>query len=251
MYTRVFAVGLLAGLLAGLIVALLQAYTTTPIIIEAERFENASPVSPSASFNRFGEARLILVHSGHDESVNAAEASEWAPAEGLERTVFTSIATIGTAVGFAMILLAGMLAAGDKITEQSAMVWGASGFVAAGLAPAVGLAPEVPGLVAADIIQRQQWWIMTAAMTAVAIWLFLRGQNPWLRLLAIPVVLAPHVWGAPHVALDAATRVPAELAARFAAVSLAVQAILWIATAFFVGLFWQRMGASADGPDGR
>jgi cobalt transporter subunit CbtA len=251
MYTRVVAVGLLAGLLAGLIVALLQAYTTTPIIIEAERFENASPVSPSASFNRFGEARLILVHGGHDESANAAEASEWAPAEGLERTVFTSIATIGTAVGFAMILLAGMLAAGDKITKQSAMVWGAGGFVAAGLAPAVGLAPEVPGLVAADLIQRQQWWIMTAVMTAVAIWLFLRGQSPWLRVLAIPIVLAPHVWGAPHVALDAASRVPPELAARFAAVSLAVQAILWIATGFFVGLFWQRIGASADDPNGR
>lgn len=251
MYTRVFAVGLLAGLLAGLIVALLQAYTTTPIIIDAERFENARPVSPSASFNRLSEARLILVHSGHNESVNAAEASEWAPADGLERTVFTSIATIGTAVGFAMILLAGMLAAGDKVTEQSAMVWGAAGFVAAGLAPAVGLAPEVPGLVAADLIQRQHWWIMTAVMTAVAIWLFLRAQNPWLRLLAIPIVLAPHVWGAPHVTLDAATRVPAELAARFAAVSLAVQATLWVTTGFFVGFFWQRIGASAVSPDGR
>jgi cobalt transporter subunit CbtA len=251
MYTRVFAVGLLAGLLAGLLVALLQTYTTTPIIIEAERFENAIAPAPNAALNGFGEARLILVHSGHDETANATEASEWAPADGLERTLFTSIATIGTAVGFAMILLAGMLAAGDKITEQTAMLWGAAGFVAAGLAPAVGLAPEIPGLVAADLIQRQQWWIMTAAITAVAIWLFLRGQSPWLRLLAIPVLLAPHVWGAPHVALDAATRVPAELAARFAAVSLAVQAILWIATGFFVGFFWQRIGASADSTDGR
>lgn len=244
MLTRVFAVGLLAGLLAGLIVALLQAYTTTPIIIAAERYEHAVSPSPSASLD--GEARLILVHSGHDHD-EAAEANEWAPADGIERTLYTSAATIGTAIGFAMILLAGMLAAGDRITEPTALAWGAAGFAAAGLAPAMGLAPEVPGLVAADLIARQQWWLMTCAMTAPALWLFLRGQSPWLRLLAIPVLLAPHLWGAPHVAPDASARVPAELAARFAAVSLAVQCVLWIATGFFVGFLWQRIGAT----DGR
>lgn len=245
MLTRVFAVGLLAGLLAGLIVALLQAYTTTPIIIEAERYEHAPSPSPSARLDGFGEARLILVHSGHDHD-EAVEASEWAPADGIERTLFTSTATIGTAIGFAMILLAGMLAAGDRITEPTALAWGAAGFAAAGLAPAMGLAPEVPGLVAADLVARQQWWLMTCAMTAAALWLFLRGPNPWLRLLAVPVVLAPHLWGAPHVAPDTAVRVPAELAARFAAVSLAVQCVLWIVTGFFVGFLWQRIGATDE-----
>ena len=49
-----------------------------------------------------------------------------------------------------------------------------------------------------------------------------------LRLLAIPLVLAPHIWGAPHLAVAATSAVPAELAAQFAATSLAVQAILWV-----------------------
>jgi len=249
MLTRVFAVGLMAGLLAGLMVALLQAYTTTPIIIEAERYENATSAGPSANLDGFGGARLILVHAGVDHE-HGADASEWSPADGLERTLLTSIATIGTAVGFSMILLAGMLAAGDPITEPTAMAWGASGFAAAGLAPAMGLAPEVPGLMAADLIARQQWWMMTCAMTAAAVWLFLRAQNPWLRLLAVPVLLAPHLWGAPHVPLDAAARVPAELAARFAAVSLTVQCVLWMATGFFVGFLWQRIGAAVGSPDG-
>jgi cobalt transporter subunit CbtA len=247
MITRVFGVGLLAGLLAGLIVALLQAYTTTPIIIEAERYEHAQPAAPSASLNGSGEARLILVHAGAEHSHANAEESGWSPADGLERTFFTSTATVGTAVGFAMILLAGMLAAGDRITEKTAMAWGAAGFAAAGLAPAMGLAPEVPGMVAADLIQRQQWWIATCAMTALALWLFLRGENVWLRLLAIPVLVAPHVFGAPHVAVDAGgAQVPAELASRFAATSLAIQATLWVLTGFFVGVFWNRLGGEAD-----
>ena len=74
MITRVLAVGLLAGLLAGLAVASLQAYTTTPIILEAEVFENgATAPQGSASLNTaprlyrdIGEARVILVHDGED-----------------------------------------------------------------------------------------------------------------------------------------------------------------------------------------
>lgn len=249
MLTRVFAVGLLAGLLAGLTVALLQAYTTTPIILEAERFENAKPQPPSASLGGFDEARLILVHGGAEHD-HEAEAGEWAPADGLERTLFTSTTTIGTAVGFALILIAGMLATGDRITEQTAVAWGAAGFAAAGLAPAMGLAPEVPGMMAADLLGRQQWWLATCAMTAAGLWLLLRAEQPWLRLLAVVVLVAPHLWGAPHLAPDAAgSVVPAELAARFAAVSLAVQAILWVTTGFFVGFLWQRFAKSEGAAD--
>ena len=40
---RVLSVGLLAGLLAGVVVATLQNFTTTPLILQAEVFENAEP----------------------------------------------------------------------------------------------------------------------------------------------------------------------------------------------------------------
>ena len=57
--------------------------------------------------------------------------------------------------------------------------------------------------------------------------------------IAIPLALAPHLWGAPyHVAEATKSGVPPELAAQFAATSLAVQAILWVLTGFFVGLLW-------------
>ena len=177
MITRVLAVGLLAGLLAGLAVASLQAYTTTPIILEAEVFERgATAPQGSASLNTaprlyrdIGEARVILVHDGETHSpAGEAAAEAWSPADGLERTFYTSTATIATAVGFALIILAGMLVAGDGIDERRAMAWAAAGFVATGLAPAVGLSPELPGMPAADLAGRQEWWALTAIATAAA-----------------------------------------------------------------------------------
>ncbi|MBI1650906.1 CbtA family protein [Hyphomicrobium sulfonivorans] len=253
MITRVFAVGLLAGLCAGLIVALLQAFTTTPLIIDAERFEGGHSHQHASVMHEapFGGAKLYLAHatSGADGDGH----SEWAPEDGLERTVYTGVATIGTATGFAFILIAAMLLGGERITQNTALGWGAAAFAAAGLAPAMGLAPELPGMMAEDLFARQQWWVMTAAMSAVGLWLLLRGETGWLRLLAIPVLLAPHLWGAPHPAIEAgASAVPAELAARFAAMSLAVQAVLWALTGFLVGTFWQRIGAASEAEaDGR
>lgn len=249
MITRVLAVGLLAGLLAGLTVATLQAFTTTPIIMQAEVYERGTappqagvaPLLQPAVLRDDAAPRLILVHEGHD---HGAAGEEWSPADGLERTFYTGTATVATAIGFAMILIAGMLASGQPIDERRAMAWAAAGFAATGLAPAMGLAPELPGMAAADLVGRQEWWIATAAATALALWLFLNTENLALRLLAVPLLLAPHVWGAPRLAEAAKSGVPADLAAQFAATSLAVQAILWVLTGLLVGLLWQRLGAA-------
>jgi cobalt transporter subunit CbtA len=233
MINRVLAVSLLAGLLAGLIVAALQHVTTTPLILKAETYEAAlRAVSPSqAAFS--GEAKIILAHGGDAH----ADHAEWKPQDGLQRTLFTSLVTIATAIGFAALLLAGMIAAHEMIDERRALIWAACGFLAFGLVPATGLAPELPGAAAAALEQRQLWWIMTALVTAGGLFVFLRVEAPWLRALAVLVMLVPHVIGAPHPAVPE-SRVPAEVAAHFAALSLAIQAALWLATGFAVGLLW-------------
>ncbi|ODA68268.1 putative cobalt transporter subunit (CbtA) [Methyloligella halotolerans] len=153
MISRVLAAGLLAGLLAGLAIAILQAFTTTPLILEAEGFEGGhvhdhshehgqiAPTAPArlsnAVFEPSDHAALIPVHSEEGGGM-------WMPADGWERTIFTGIATIGTAIGLALVLLAGMLFVGDRITERSAVAWAGAGFVATGLAPAMGLRPNCP-----------------------------------------------------------------------------------------------------------
>lgn len=240
MISRVLAAGLLAGLMAGLAVAILQVFTTTPLIVEAERFEGGHSHDHAALFRNAlfetasNDAGLIAVHAEDG-------AETWMPADGLERTVFTGIATIGTAIGLAFVLLAGMLLAGDRITETAAIGWAAAGFAVTGLAPAAGLPPELPGMPAADLAGRQAWWIATAVCTAVALWLILRSEHGWAKALGLLILVAPHVWGAPHPEGLAESAVPAHLAAEFASLSLAVHAALWGLTGFFAGFWWPRL----------
>lgn len=239
MITRVVATALVAGFAAGILAAVLQHFTTTPLILAAEVYENQAAQAPSLQYGGYGaeEARLVLVHSGHDE---AAGESEWSPADGLERTLYTSTVTVATSVGFAFLLLAGLLVSGDKIDARRALSWSAAGFVVTGLAPALGLPPELPGMLAADLVERQTWWIATAIATAGALWLLLRSSGLALPALGLVILLAPHIIGAPHPGAEEASRVPAELAARFASASLVVHAALWALTGALVGWFWQR-----------
>jgi len=241
MITRVFSVGLLAGLVAGLLVSVVQHFTTVPLIIEAEKFETASVAAPArhglAVFD--GGARLILVHGDHQHGAEG-EAAGWAPADGFERTFYTSVTTVATSIGFAMLLLGGLIVSNAKIDERQALSWATAGFVITGLAPALGLAPELPGMPAADLLARQAWWLGTAAATAAALWLFFQSENLALKALAVVLIVAPHVIGAPHLHEAEPSRVPAELAARFAATSLVVHAVLWGLTGLAVGYLWRR-----------
>ena len=109
MITRVLSTGLLAGFLAGVTIAALQNFTTTPLILAAEVFENAEKAASAEGVS--DEARVILVHSAEEHgSAAAGGAEEWAPEDGIERIFYTSTATIATSIGFAFLLLAGMLA---------------------------------------------------------------------------------------------------------------------------------------------
>ncbi len=217
MIHRILTVGLLAGLLAGIVVATLQHFVTTPLILQGEVYEAQQPAEPQ----------------------EMAGMDDWKPADGLQRIAFTSIATIATAAGFALILLAGMLISGDEITVKTAFVWSLAAFVAAGLAPALGLAPELPGSAAGPLLERQLWWVGTAISTGVALWLFLRVESLTAKAVAVVLLAAPHLIGAPQP-VSFESNAPAELAAHFAAASLTIQAALWILSGLAAGALWVR-----------
>ncbi|MBV8191358.1 MAG: CbtA family protein [Alphaproteobacteria bacterium] len=236
MLTRLLSVGLLAGLLAGLLIALVQQVTTTPLILLAETYENQDHGQAKGPEPGHDHGPV------HDHAHDHGSDEGWKPADGLPRFFFTSLATIATAVGMAFLLLAGMTFSGDPIDGTHALAWAIAGFVAMGLAPAAGLAPELPGSASGALLARQVWWIATAAATALALWMFLRLDNPLARLAAIVLLLAPHLIGAPHPhAFE--SRVPAEIAAQFAARSLVVQGLLWTAVGVAIGYLWPRLAA--------
>jgi cobalt transporter subunit CbtA len=233
MLHRILFAALVAGIVAGLATGVLQHFTTTPLILEAEKYEDAGP--DTAALNV--PALLVLAHAHGDHAGDAEEG--WVPADGLERTFYTAVATIGTAFGFALILLSAMILAGAPITARSGLLWGLAGFVAAGLAPALGLAPELPGSAAADLGARQLWWIGTAVATAGGLWLALRVATPIAIAGGIALLLLPHVIGAPHPH-ELTSAVPAELAGHFAAASLVVMAVVWALAGTLAGYVWQR-----------
>jgi cobalt transporter subunit CbtA len=238
MVNRVLTVSLLAGLLAGLLIAALQHVTTTPLILKAETYEAALRAQAPSLATFDGQARIILAH-GPAGAAAGSEHAEWKPQDGLQRTALTTLVTVATAIGFAALLLGGMIAANETIDDKRALAWATCGFLAFGLVPAAGLAPELPGSAAAELLHRQIWWIATALVTAGGLFVFLRMEAPWLRALAVLAMLVPHLIGAPHPAAPE-SKVPAEVAAHFAALALAVQAALWLTTGLAVGVLWPR-----------
>ncbi|MGI9407770.1 MAG: CbtA family protein [Hyphomicrobiaceae bacterium] len=241
MLTRILWVGLVAGVLSGLATATLQHFTTTPLILAAEAYENKEMAAAGgwipATFDITDGARLILAHGTETHGDGAASA--WAPEDGVERTLFTSVATIIVTTGYGLILLAAMLFAGGAITARSGLLWGIAGFVVTGLAPALGLSPELPGSAAGGLVARQVWWIGTAVATAGGLSLILRVSSAAAIIGGVILLCLPHVIGAPQPEAFTST-VPSELAAHFASSALVVQAVSWALVGSIAGYLWQR-----------
>jgi cobalt transporter subunit CbtA len=213
--TRVLAAGVVGGIVTGFVVAALQHVTTTPLILTAEVYEAAQHV--------------------HQHAAEAA-----APVtDALRRTATTSVSTIAVSMGYALILLAAMLVSGDRITPRRAALWGACAFAATGLATGMGLAPQLPGAAETDLAGRQLWWAATAAATGAGLYALLRVDDRMAQLVGLVLLIAPHLF-TPTPATPEST-VPAELAARFAAASLAVQAVSWILAGAVAGMAFRAL----------
>lgn len=228
MLTRIVQSALLAGALAGLLVFAGHMWKTTPLIIHAEVYETAKPAAPAHS---------------HDHATPAAEAHDhgegWAPEDGLQRSAFTLLSDVITGVGFAFLLIGAMVLSGREAGWKGGMVWGLCGYAAFYLSPAFGLSPELPGMLAADLIERQAWWLGTAAATAVALALLFFAESPLWKFAGALLVVAPHIVGAPHPPIEPGG-VPAELAAQFAVATLIVTGLFWLALGAFSGYFLKR-----------
>ncbi|MBV9066041.1 MAG: CbtA family protein [Methylobacteriaceae bacterium] len=249
MIQRVLKAGFLAGLVVGLAVAVLQQLTTSQLILQGEVYEKAAHDHHAAVNSP--ALPIVLVHD-HGSSAASTEPEEeedegWQPAEGWQRIMATSVATIATSIGYALILLAAMLAAGVPIVPRTALLWGIAAFAATSLAPALGLSPELPGSAGAPLLSRQLWWVATALCTAGGIFLLARIDYLAAKIVGVALIVAPHILGAPQTAKFKSTA-PAELAAQFAATSLVVSAVLWTLLGLAVGYAWQRVARSQTEP---
>lgn len=235
MIGRVVLAVLLAGIAAGLVMGAIQHVRLTPLILEAEAFERAG--NPAGHSHDAATAETGQPEAAGHEHDHGEEG--WAPENGWQRTLATTVTAAMTGAGFAAILAAVSLLTGLEITRRNGILWGLCGFLAVTLAPAVGLPPELPGMAAADLAARQFWWVCTIAATAAGIYLIATQSRPWALVLAAVLILVPHVIGAP-IAPHGEGIVPAELVARFVANSIAANAVFWCCIGLFLGLVLDR-----------
>ncbi|QIG51250.1 cobalt transporter [Nordella sp. HKS 07] len=235
MIGRVILAALLAGIAAGLFYGAIQHVRLTPLILEAEKYENAG----DGHSHDHGAATTTTTASAEQAPAAEAEHEAWAPADGAERTTYTFLASIVAAAGFAAALAGVSLIAGIRITPRNGVLWGLAGFLAVHLAPAASLPPELPGMPAGDLFARQVWWVGTIVATGLAIWLFTQRHELWAKVAAVVLVALPHIIGAPLPPTHESA-VPAVISAAFAANTLAVAALMWLAIGGFLGLAMDR-----------
>lgn len=224
MFRRIVATALLAGLVAGIVVSLAQQAWVAPLILQAETFEQQAAGSGA----------------GGDTGGGADASGEpWAPEEGMERTLFSGLANVLTGIGFALLLAGAIALSGREVDWRRGLLWGLAGYVAFGLAPALGLPPDPPGVDVGPLGPRQSWWLGTAAATIAGLWLLVFATRRELKALGILVLIVPHAVGAPTGDAHGGVT-PSELIDEFIVASLVTTALFWLVLGGISGLLYRR-----------
>jgi cobalt transporter subunit CbtA len=258
MIRNLLVTAMLTGLIAGLGVTVFQQRVATPLILEAEVYENAESAAvvstsdaaphihgaeqPAIAGQTSGEAGTQANAHDHNEGQE-----EWAPADGWERMAYSAAANILGGIGFAMLLIGCFVLRGREVDAKIGLLWGLAGFVVFTAAPFFGLPAELPGMPAGNLVDRQIWWLATVATTAAGI-AFIAFPVAALHRsigigLGLALVIAPHVIGAPQPSV-VGSAVPATLEGEFVIASLGSSAILWFLLGGVGGWLYSRRAAS-------
>ncbi len=197
-FRRLISGSIIIGVVAGLFLSLMQLVGVTPIILQAETYETETAPSHAHEQNAETLRASLNQHVGghhHDEDA-------WSPQDGTERTTYTFVTTILASIGFSAILLALMsqcaMRSMFKLNPQNGVLWGIAGFLTFFLAPGLGLPPEIPGVEAAVLENRQFWWLLAVLATATGL-IILAFSPLKIKPVGIIVLLLPYFVGAPQI----------------------------------------------------
>lgn len=219
MIGRVLLAAILAGLAAGLLMGLIQHVRLTPLILEAETFEH--------------------VAHGHGGEAHSHGDQVWSPADGLERTFYTTLTAIAAAAGFALLLAGVSFVTNIPITLSNGWIWGLCGFLAVSLNPAISLPPELPGMAAVELKTRLFWWLACVAISGFGLWLIAVAKDYWWRIAGVINLALPHVF-APARPNEVGNHIPANLVAEFVSNSLAANLVMWIVIGVGLGIALEK-----------
>lgn len=231
MLSRIIYLALLAGVVTGLLITPIQMLAVQPLIQEAERYEQQNEAASVSSHP------LMSSHDTANTRVSDNEPSD----NRIERALYTTLAVVLMAVGYALLLGACFSKIGS-MNWRKGLIWGAAGFLVFQFAPSLGLPPEPPGVPAADVTLRQLWWLVTTVATASGLWLLFqswKSTKKWLVFPAIVLLALPHMVGAPHPPAEASL-VPEQLAANFIVATMLTAALFWLLLGSLLGHLFKR-----------
>jgi cobalt transporter subunit CbtA len=247
LFRNVVFIAAIAGLVAGVVLACMQAYATVPLILKAEVYEQAGgghshdhAAAPAAT----DTTAMSTAAPAPAEATAPAEDEGWAPADGFERFAFSVLANIVTGIGFALILVAVSEFAGGIGGWRQGVFWGLAGFAVFTLAPGLGLPPELPAMPAADLTQRQIWWTATVVATAIGLGLIAFRKSLPLAILAVALIVAPHIVGAPQPD-SFETSIPEGLHHQFVVAVTLTNLVFWLVLGAMVGVVRGRVTGTA------
>jgi len=173
-FRRIVLSALFVGVLAGLWLSLLQTWQVVPIILEAEKYE--------------------VVTGSHVHEGDSTES--WAPSDGVERTLYTVFSNVLAACGFAMVMIALMAIQRRAMSILKGVLWGVAGFCVFFMVPSLGLEPEIPGMEAAALLDRQLWWVATVICTATGLAVMVFAPFAY-KIIGAAVIALPFLMSAP------------------------------------------------------
>lgn len=231
----------LAALCVGLVNTVADYFGTGRLIQQAEVYEKAGETAAMADAHQHAHDQAASAATPPNAAADAGHHHDeggWEPADGAERTAFTLLANVLTAFGWALVLAGIFALRGRPIDWRTGLLFGLAGFVSVLLAPSLGLPPEVPGTPAADLSDRQIWWVATALCTAAGLALIAFVPRGWAAVLAIVLFVAPHIYGAPQPPEGTHALAPEALAHRFQVVATLTSLIFWAALGVLSALFF-------------
>ncbi len=245
MMVRYLLAALVAGLIAGVFMSVAQEIKVTPLILHAEEFENVGGGDAELSFEPRGASFSALAELLNPVSrALAHEGEDSGTLFGLDRLGGTILANLVVGAGYGLILLAAVLLTGIPITVKTGVLWGAAGWLTFQFLPALGLPPELPGFPAADLADRQVWWVATVILSAAGLYLLVARSEIWAKIAGVVVLAVPHIYGAPQPDIITSD-VPALLAAEFAVATLATTAFFWVVLGLLMGAAIDRLEEGA------
>jgi cobalt transporter subunit CbtA len=247
MIARIMLAAIAAGLFAGLVMTAAQQIKVVPLILQAEQYEGGHAHDHNETQAQSPQSGDVLADAGtsahtHTGDEAVAEAGSSNMLFGLSRFGGTLLANLVTGAGFGLLLAGVAVLSGVAVSIRAGLLFGAAGWLAVQLLPAIGIPPELPGSPAADLRERQFWWAATVFLSGVGLYLLFLRHEMWALAAGLLAIAAPHIYGTPRPD-DLKSAVPAYLAAEYAVAALATTLFFWLVLGAAYGWLASRLEA--------